>query len=214
MCLGQHAAGRGFCLLGLIEVGRRHLGGASFTVEASSYRFAAASFGQMSFPPEVIPAPPQVPSLPCPERRSRVPSALGRSWGSESLRSVPPGGLRRREGTEGLLSRSRRRRCWGGDPGESLISCGPEPQRGPVRALRGGGRVPGCPCRRSVLVRNPVQPQKPPHPSARYFLPGPSLSMTPLVHARGPHPLLSLIRQPRPRAPKGQCPRMAARERP
>lgn len=43
---------------------------------------------------------------------------------------------------------------------------------------------------------------------------GPVASMTPLVHARRPHPLLSLVRQPRPRASRGRCPRIAARGRP
>lgn len=87
---GPTRARRAFCLLGPIEVGRRHLRDAYFTVAASSNRFAATSFLQMPFPSEITPAPPRAPSLSSSERL-RVPSALSRGWGSKSLSAIPPG---------------------------------------------------------------------------------------------------------------------------
>lgn len=81
-----------------------------------------------------------------------------------------------------------------------LLAWAREQQLGPVHALRGGGRVPGCPSRRSVLVRTPLATAETATPLSRPLPSGPVASMTLFVPARRPHPLISLLVSPAPRS--------------
>lgn len=110
---------------------------------------------------------PRPTSRPFLERRARIPRALGSGRGSKRLCPVPlerekERAIREREG------------CCLAPGRPEAAGVGPGAAAGPSARTKGRGPRTRCPSRRSVPVRTPSQPQKPPHPSARHFLPGPS----------------------------------------
>ena len=172
-------ARRGLCPPGLTELGRGRRSARLFDVPlaASSYRSAAAEKSlSLSRPPPRAP-------LPRPLPRERVSRPL-RSRGVEALPGTPLGPAERLQRGRNETGRAcspfpegHRTLCRRSGRASRQSAPARGPHRGPARAQRGAGRVPRCLSLQALrtLPKPPMRPQKPPHPSARYFLPGPSL---------------------------------------